>query len=221
VGHTNSIRVEEGKLLASGVVSRDTGAAREIVVSAANGFPWQASIGASVEEFEFVKAQQKTIVNGREFIGPVNVIRKALLGEISCVDLGADGQTSASVLAAANALSQENDDMDENEVTTTEGQPETTATEAGTVTATADQANGAQASASITEQVRAQALTGVFDVVKRRRREYGHRVRGGPVRVLEYGRPAGLADGGCADGRGAGWTRATAGPQSHWNCRRG
>ena len=104
VGHTNSIRVEEGKLLATGVVSRDTPAAREIVVSAANGFPWQASIGAAVEEFEFVKAQQKAIVNGREFTGPLNVIRKSLLGEISFVDLGADGQTSASVVAAANAL---------------------------------------------------------------------------------------------------------------------
>nr|MCU0981177.1 hypothetical protein [Pirellulaceae bacterium] len=172
VGHTNSIRVEEGKLLASGVVSRDTGAAREIVVSAANGFPWQASIGASVEEFEFVKAQQKAIVNGREFIGPVNVIRKALLGEISFVDLGADGQTSASVLAAANALSQENDDMDENEVTTTEGQTETpanatgAANAAGGTTATADQTNGVQASASITEQVRAQALVEAQRIIR-------------------------------------------------------
>ncbi len=168
VGHTNSIRVEEGRLLAAGVVSRDTAAAHEIVVSAANGFPWQASIGASVEEFEFVKAQQKTIVNGREFTGPVNVIRKALLGEISFVDLGADGQTSASVLAAANALTQENDGMDENEVTNTEGQQDATATggaqatanataagnstATGAVTATADQTNGVQAGASITEQ---------------------------------------------------------------------
>ena len=99
VGHTRTIRVEGGKLLASGVVSRDTAAAREIVISARNGFPWQASIGAGVEEFEFVKDQQKTIVNGRDFEGPVHVIRKATLGEISFVDLGADGQTSARVAA--------------------------------------------------------------------------------------------------------------------------
>lgn len=172
VGHTNSIRVEEGRLLASGVVSRDTDAAREIVVSAANGFPWQASIGASVEEFEFVKAQQKAIVNGREFTGPVNVIRKALLGEISFVDLGADGHTSASVLAAANALTQENDGMDQNEVTNTEGQEGTPATGSentpatGTVTATADQANNVQAGASITEQVRTQALVEAQRIIR-------------------------------------------------------
>ena len=55
VGHTDAIQIEDGRLVATGVVSRDTAAAREIVASARNGFPWQASIGAAVEEFEFVK----------------------------------------------------------------------------------------------------------------------------------------------------------------------
>lgn len=99
VGHTDQIRMEEGQLLAAGVVSRDTAAAKEVVVSARNGFPWQASIGASVEEFEFVKENQRTTVNGREFAGPLNVVRRSVLGEISFVDLGADGQTSATVAA--------------------------------------------------------------------------------------------------------------------------
>ena len=48
VGHTEVIQIDNGKLLASGMVSRDTAAAREIVTSARNGFPWQASIGARV-----------------------------------------------------------------------------------------------------------------------------------------------------------------------------
>ena len=91
VGHTDAIQIEDGKLLAAGVVSRDTVAAREIVASARNGFPWQASLAAAVEEFEFVKPSQKALVNGREFSGPVNVVRRATLGEISFVDLGADG----------------------------------------------------------------------------------------------------------------------------------
>jgi hypothetical protein len=103
VGHTDTIRIEGGQLVATGVISRDTSAAREIVVSSKNGFPWQASIGASVEEFEFVKESQTAIVNGRSYNGPVNVVRKATLGEISFVDLGADGATSASVAASADA----------------------------------------------------------------------------------------------------------------------
>ncbi len=113
VGHTDAIEIEGGQLIAAGVVSRDTAAAKEIVVSARNGFPWQASIGAAVEEFEFIKENQRVMVNGREFAGPVNVVRKATLGEISFVDLGADGQTSAEVAAAATHLSQENTEMED------------------------------------------------------------------------------------------------------------
>ena len=102
VGHTDSIRIEQGQLMANGVVSRDTAAAREVVTSSKNGFPWQASVGASVDEFEFVKDHQQVTVNGRQYSGPVNVVRKSTLGEISFVDLGADGATSASVAAIAN-----------------------------------------------------------------------------------------------------------------------
>ena len=114
VGHSEAIRLEEGRLVATGVVSRDTAAAHEIVASARNGFPWQASIGSSVEEFEFVKQNQKVIVNGREFSGPLNVVRKATLGEISFVDLGADGNTSASVAAGFPCRQEENMDSQEN-----------------------------------------------------------------------------------------------------------
>ena len=75
--------------------------AREVVISSKNGFPWQASVGASVEEFEFVKDHQQVTVNGRQFSGPLNVVRRSTLGEISFVDLGADGATSANVAAGA------------------------------------------------------------------------------------------------------------------------
>ena len=103
VGHTNAIGVEEGQLVASGVISRDTPAAREVVVSSKNGFPWQASVGAGVEEFEFIREGQQAMVNGRQYTGPLNVVRKATLGEISFVDLGADGSTSASVAALSQS----------------------------------------------------------------------------------------------------------------------
>jgi hypothetical protein len=103
VGHTDNIRVEGGQLLASGFVSRDTAAAREVVASARNGFPWQASIGAAVDQSEFVREDQTVLVNGREFKGPVNVVRRSALGEISFVDLGADGNTSATIAAGTRA----------------------------------------------------------------------------------------------------------------------
>lgn len=108
VGHTDTIQVESGQLVATGVISRDTVAAREVVASSKNGFPWQASIGASVEEFEFIKDKQSVIVNGREHAGPLNVVRKSTLSEISFVDLGADGATNASVAASQSSNSDPN-----------------------------------------------------------------------------------------------------------------
>jgi len=100
VGHTNSIYVDGDRVIATGVVSRDTPAAREIVISARHGFPWQASIAADVEDVEFIDEGQKVVVNGKEFEGPINVVRRARLGEISFVDLGADDNTRASVVAS-------------------------------------------------------------------------------------------------------------------------
>ena len=123
VGHTDSIRVEagpsaepgmnpstgsagspqagsgQGRLVATGVVSRDTAAAREVVASARNGFPWQASIGTTVEKYERIRAGQRVQVNGRTLEGPLTVVRRATLGEISFVDLGADGESSARIAA--------------------------------------------------------------------------------------------------------------------------
>ncbi len=110
VGHTDAIRVDDGQLVATGVISRDTATAREVVVSSKNGFPWQASVGASIDEFEFVKDRQTAIVNGREFAGPLNVVRKSTLSEISFVDLGADGQTSATVAAAADKTNSQSEE---------------------------------------------------------------------------------------------------------------
>jgi hypothetical protein len=99
VGHSERIAVENNQLIAEGVVSRDTRAAREVVASGKRGFPWQASIGASIQEAELVRPPRSVSVNGRTFEGPVFIARKTTLGEISFVDLGADTATSASIAA--------------------------------------------------------------------------------------------------------------------------
>ena len=105
VGHTRRIAIDQGRLVAEGLISRDTSWARDVARSGAKGFPWQASIGAAVVEAEFVPAGGRVQVNGKTFTGPVHVVRKAVLKEISFVDSGADKGASASV-AAEN--SQEN-----------------------------------------------------------------------------------------------------------------
>jgi hypothetical protein len=99
VGHIDGIQIEHGGLSVSGVISSTSQAAREVVADADNGYPWQASIGASVREVEFVGEGKMVTVNGREFAGPVNVARRASLQEVSFVGNGADEQTSASIAA--------------------------------------------------------------------------------------------------------------------------
>jgi len=101
VGHTDSVTVQGSNLLVTGVISGAGPVAREIVESSRNGFPWQASLGALAERVEFVPKGRKVAANGREFEGPVHIARKATLGEISFVALGADEDTSAQVAATA------------------------------------------------------------------------------------------------------------------------
>jgi hypothetical protein len=99
VGHTQRVVIENGQVIAEGLVSRDTSWARDVAKSGINGFPWQASIGAAVVDAEFVPSGQSVAVNGRTFSGPLHVVRQAILKEISFVDSGADPATSARIAA--------------------------------------------------------------------------------------------------------------------------
>lgn len=111
VGHSEKIEILNGELRAEGVISRATPAAHDVAESARNGFPWQASIGAGIRKYEFVKAGQGAIVNKKTFTGPLYIMRETVLGEISFVDLGADGNTSAVVAGEPSTPTQETPTM--------------------------------------------------------------------------------------------------------------
>jgi hypothetical protein len=66
-----------------------------------NGFPWQASVGAYASETEQVPKGRQAIANGRTFDGPVSIVRRSVLGEVSFVALGADDGTEARIAAEA------------------------------------------------------------------------------------------------------------------------
>ena len=120
VGHTQRVGIENGQVIAEGLISRETSWARDVARSAINGFPWQASIGAAVVDAEFVPNGQRVTVNGRTFDGPLHVIHKAVLKEISFVDSGADTATSARI--AAN--NKESNPMERDESITDTRQPD-------------------------------------------------------------------------------------------------
>lgn len=102
VGHTTSVEITKGdqpSLLASGVISRATEAARDVVESSKNGFPWQSSMTLDILAMEEIK-EGTVKVNGRSFDAPLYVARKTRLAAIAFVDLGADDDTSATVAAS-------------------------------------------------------------------------------------------------------------------------
>ena len=106
VGHTDRVSIDSGQVVAEGLISRDTSWARDVIKSGKNGFPWQASIGAEIIQAEFIPNGNQIQVNGRTFEGPLYVIRKSILKEISFVDNGADTNTSAQVAAQSKDKSQ-------------------------------------------------------------------------------------------------------------------
>lgn len=81
VGHTEEINVGDNTLEVSGVVSGAGAVAQEIIATSENGFPWQASIGATADKVVFVTEGRTASANGREFTGPVYIARKSTLGE--------------------------------------------------------------------------------------------------------------------------------------------
>jgi hypothetical protein len=115
VGHTEKITILGNDLIAEGVMSRDTSWSRDILHSAKNGFPWQASMGGPILESEYVAPDQEINVNGQTIKGELYVIRKMTLKEISFVDLGADSNTAAIVQSQFD--DKENLELSQNNVT--------------------------------------------------------------------------------------------------------
>jgi hypothetical protein len=101
VGHTSEMGVTDGQVSVKGLISGTGEAAREVLGSGANGFPWQASVGVQAKEVVRVEAGSTAKVNGMEFEGPLFVIQKSAMREVSFVPLGADDDTEATVAAGA------------------------------------------------------------------------------------------------------------------------
>ncbi|WP_437226028.1 hypothetical protein SH661x_004368 [Planctomicrobium sp. SH661] len=101
VGHTETIEINGSSIRLAGIVSGSNDHAREVSESGDNGFPWQASIGASAQRMVFVDRGETVEVNGRKFTGPLYVARQSTLREVSFVALGADDQAIARMAAGS------------------------------------------------------------------------------------------------------------------------
>ncbi|TWT68633.1 hypothetical protein [Crateriforma conspicua] len=99
VGHTDDIAITDKSLQVAGVISGVGSTAQEVIATSENGFPWQASLGASADKVVFIPEGKSAKANGRDHKGPVYIARKSTLGEVSFVALGADDNTEARVAA--------------------------------------------------------------------------------------------------------------------------
>ena len=102
VGHTAVVNVslQEATVTVEGVLSGSNGHAAHVAGSSKAGFPWKSSISVATNDLQFIDRGQFTTVNGKRFVGPMYVARSSRMREVSFVPFGADGDTSASVLAA-------------------------------------------------------------------------------------------------------------------------
>lgn len=101
VGHADRNEITQQRLKLSGVISGAGDAAREVVESSRNGFPWRASVRARAHSTEYVREGTLAKANGKTFQGPINIVRKSELAEVSFVPVAADAATAAEVAAQA------------------------------------------------------------------------------------------------------------------------
>lgn len=106
IGQATKVKITkgaEGGIVLSGVITGDPGdkndPAGKVVGHAKRGFNWKASIGINPSRYERVNEGQSVMVNGRQFNGPLYVLRAGTLDETSLLSVGADRTTTAKIAA--------------------------------------------------------------------------------------------------------------------------
>jgi len=109
VGHSTNIRKVDNNsaLRGKGLASVPGPATDKVVGGMKNGFPWQASMGLRVSDFNnisFVAKGETITVNNRQFTGPIYVVNKSELIEMTVTGFGRDSNTSFEYLNKEQAM---------------------------------------------------------------------------------------------------------------------
>lgn len=98
VGTVEAKRVG-GTIEATGRLVGKSADRSEVEELAADGYPWQASVGARPRKMEVLRRGQSATINGQNVTGPAYLARKSRLAETSIVTIGSDSDTFVSVAA--------------------------------------------------------------------------------------------------------------------------
>jgi len=102
LGQSSEIMSDGQQLMVRGQLIGEGDTAGKVMALARRGMRFQASIGADTGRIENIGPGEAVTVNGRDFTGPISVVRGSALREVSIVLMGADSQTSAAIAAEAN-----------------------------------------------------------------------------------------------------------------------
>ena len=101
VGVVESASAKDHRMVVGGRLFSDMqgSPAERIAQLAQRGVPFEMSVGLYSFTTESIPAGKSVAVNGQVFNGPVNVLRKGQVREVSIVTLGADPKTAVQVFA--------------------------------------------------------------------------------------------------------------------------
>ena len=99
VGHSTRT-YKDGSFFVEGAFSQTTTEAARVKGLAAEGFPWQASIGVRPVKIVSLEKDGKMQVNGKTIKGPAEIWTESRVGEASFVTFGADSNTGVSTFSS-------------------------------------------------------------------------------------------------------------------------
>jgi hypothetical protein len=100
VGHVTNVDNDGRRLLLTGVLSAATEWRDEVLASYRDGYQWEASVEAGVDDYREVPHGRSEYVNGRSIAGPIYVTASTLYG-FAFVTRGADRTTEVAIAASA------------------------------------------------------------------------------------------------------------------------
>jgi hypothetical protein len=94
LGQHSAVSLSNNTITSSGYIyPRYSALAANIYNTAKQGQRWQMSIAGPIRSIEEVKEGEQVTVNGQTFTGPIYIVRRMTLREITVVPVGADVNT--------------------------------------------------------------------------------------------------------------------------------
>jgi len=100
-GHADNVQIDGKQVLIEGVLSASTPHRDQVVQSSKDGFPWQLSIEAELQNPRLLKAGATEVINVRTVSGPLYIVGKSKLTGYAFVSHGADSGNQVTIAAAA------------------------------------------------------------------------------------------------------------------------